>query len=159
MHVCCFVISFLLCFKQPLCSSMNRESIWCSQWLRNSIAWPYVAPRVFIAYFPKKNISLRQIILKILRVWEKVSHISSNWCLFESYLSWNLIGRNHVEEGRRKDWRILTGRRTRRGVTWPARPVPCITSASGRVKMDFDWRIDQTWIGVRSRWVDVFGHC
>jgi hypothetical protein len=30
--------------------------------------------------FQKKNTSLRQIILKILRVWEKVSHISSKWC-------------------------------------------------------------------------------
>jgi hypothetical protein len=71
MHECCFIVSFWFSLEQPLCLSMNRESIWRSQGLRNSIVWPHVAPRVFIDYFLKKSTSLRYFILKTLRGWER----------------------------------------------------------------------------------------
>ena len=65
-----------------------------------------------IAYFLKKNYSLRQNILKNFEgLWE-VTHISLNWCLFRSYWSWDLIG-NRQHEGL---WRFagkrVTGRCT-----------------------------------------------
>jgi hypothetical protein len=85
MHVCCFVVSFRFYFEQPLCLSMNRESIWRSQGFINSIAWPYVAPQVFITYFLKNNTSLRQIYFENFRVWENSLISGSNWCLFVSF--------------------------------------------------------------------------
>jgi hypothetical protein len=98
MHDCCFVISFRLSFEQPLCSSMNEESIWRFQGFTNSIAWPYVAPQVFIAYFLKNNTSLRWNNFKILRAWERSLISGFIWCLFGSYLAWNLVGRKRREE-------------------------------------------------------------
>ena len=72
----------------------------------------------FIAYFLKKNYSLRQYILKILRVWERSLTSVPNWCLFGSYWSWDLIG-NRQHEGL---WRFakkrVTGRCT--GLRSPA---------------------------------------
>jgi hypothetical protein len=102
MHGCFFIVSFWLCFEQPLCSFMNGESIWRSQGCKKSIAWPYVAPRVFIAYFSKNDTSLRQNILKNLRVWERSLISGSIWCLFGVYLAWNLVGRKHHEKVDRK---------------------------------------------------------
>jgi hypothetical protein len=98
MHDCCFVVSFRLSFEQPLCSSMNGESIWRSQGFTNSITWPYVAPRVFITYFLKNNTSLRQNNLKNLRAWVRSLISGSIWCLFGSYLASNLVGRKRHKE-------------------------------------------------------------
>jgi hypothetical protein len=92
MHVCCFVIYFRYCFEQPLCSSMNRESIWHLKGFINSIAWPYVAPQVFILYFLKNNTSLRQIYFENLRVWENSPISGSNWCLFVSFCIGTWLG-------------------------------------------------------------------
>ena len=39
----------------------------------------------FIAYFLKKNYSLRQKNFEIFEGLREVSHISPNWCLFGSY--------------------------------------------------------------------------
>ena len=52
----------------------------------------------FIAYFLKKNYSLRQNIFEKFEGLREVTHISPNWCLFGSYLSWDLIG-NREHEG------------------------------------------------------------
>ena len=82
MHVCCFVGSFRLSFEHLLCSSTNRESIWSSQWLISLFVWPHVAPHPFVAYFPKKNYSRRQIILNFFEDLREVSHISPNLCFF-----------------------------------------------------------------------------
>ena len=41
-----------------------------------------VAPCPFVAYFPKKNYSRRQIILKKIEGLREVSHISPNLCFF-----------------------------------------------------------------------------
>ena len=59
-----------------MCSSTNRESIWSSQWLISLFVWPHVAPRPFVAYFPKKNYSRRQIILIFLGFERSLSYQS-----------------------------------------------------------------------------------
>ena len=43
-----------------------------------------------IAYFYKKNNSLRQNIFEKHEGLREVIHISPNWCLFGSYWSWDL---------------------------------------------------------------------
>ena len=72
----------------------------------------------FIAYFLKKNYSLRQNIFEKHESLREVTHISPNWCLFGSYWSWDLIG-NMQHEGL---WRFagkgVTGRCT--GLWCPA---------------------------------------
>ena len=61
-----------------------------------------------IAYFLKKNYSLRQNILKNHEGLREVTHISPNWYLFGSYWSWDLIG-NRQHEGL---WRFARKRVT-----------------------------------------------
>ena len=51
-----------------------------------------------IAYFLKKNYSLRQNIFEKYEGLREVTHISPNWCLFGSYLSWDLIGNRQHEQ-------------------------------------------------------------
>ena len=59
------------------------------------LLFPFDYP--FIAYFLKKNYSLRQYFEKLEGLRE-VTHISPNWCLFGSYLSWDLIGNRQLEQ-------------------------------------------------------------
>ena len=71
MHVCCFVVSFLLflsnrCVYQQIGRAfeapIGHKTLLCGHMV-------LLAP--FVAYFLKKNYSRRQIILKNLRVWER----------------------------------------------------------------------------------------
>ena len=61
-----------------------------------------------IAYFLKKNYSLRKNIFKKFEGLREVTHISLNFCLFGSYWSWDLIG-NMQHEGH---WRFVGERVT-----------------------------------------------
>jgi hypothetical protein len=165
MHKCCFVVSFWFSLEQPLCSSMNRESIWCSQGLRNSIAWPHVAPRVFIAYFLKKNTRLRNFILKIVRVERGLSYqfqLVFIWLLLELELGWEKPRRRSKKEKLKtadRTWRYTTtasGSVNHRRVrsqedgfqleVWP--DSVCIRSSiSGRVRSfrELSITLDRTW--------------
>jgi hypothetical protein len=72
LHCICIVVALSFLFGLALSNLYVRPWIErafdAPKGSKNSIAWPYVAPRVFVAYFPKSDISLRQTILKNLRV-------------------------------------------------------------------------------------------
>ena len=63
-----------------------------------NIALSFIFNCPLIAYFLKKNYSIRQNIFEKDKGLREVTHISPNWCLFGSYWSWDLIG-NRQHEG------------------------------------------------------------
>ena len=65
-----------------------------------------------IAYFHKKNSSLRQNIFEKHEGLREVTHISPNWCLFGSYWSWDLIGNRQHDAFWRFAGKGVTGRCT-----------------------------------------------
>ena len=77
-----------------------------------NVALSFIFNCHLIAYFLKKNYSLRQNIFENFEGLREVTHISPNWCLFGSYWSWDLI-ENRQHEGL---WRFagkrVTGRCT-----------------------------------------------
>ena len=73
---------------------------------------------LIIAYFLKRNYSVRQNIFEKLEGLREITHISPNWCLFGSYWSWDLIGIRQREG----HWRFAEERVIRRytGLWCPA---------------------------------------
>jgi hypothetical protein len=98
---------------------------------------------VFIAYFVKKNTSLRQNILKNLRIWERSLISGSNWCLFRSLYIGTWLGEVTSEIGKKKGEKqqpdtgpdeSLLNHRVRFRPS-PARPI---------VRRQFSWTSDRT---------------
>ena len=63
-----------------------------------NVALSFIFNCPLIAYFLKKNYSLRQNSFEKFEGLREVTYISPNWCLFGSYWSWDLIG-NRQHEG------------------------------------------------------------
>ena len=63
-----------------------------------NVALSFIFNCPLIAYFLKKNYSLRQNIFERFEGLREVTHIIPNSCLFGSYWSWDLIGnRQHKD--------------------------------------------------------------
>ena len=112
----CVALSFLFCYLlstrcgcrqigRAFEASIDHKTLLCDHMLLLAS---------FIAYFLKKNYSLRQNILKKNEKLREVTHISPNWCLFGSYSSWDLIGNRQCEGSLKFCWKKCTGRCTRR---------------------------------------------
>jgi hypothetical protein len=90
---------------------------------------------VFVAYFSKNNISLRQTIFEKFEGLSEVTHIMFQLVFICVSLNWNLIGRSRVKVWNEKGRKTVTGRRTGRCTgrcdASPPHPVPATTSASG----------------------------
>ena len=173
MHVCCFVSSFRLSFEHPLCSSTNRERAFEAPngWFLY-LCGNMLLPHPFVAYFPKKNYSRRQIILKKFEGLREVSHISPNLCFFlvllKLGLDWEktthrIKAKQQLKSDRTRHRTLLPSvrsvllrnyywRRTRRWTVFAQRPVWC---ASASVMCVLILENDQTLLRVRSR---VIGH-
>ena len=74
-----------------------------------NVALSFIFNCPLIAYFLKKNYSLRQNIFEKHEGLREVTHISPNWCLFGSYSSWDLIGNRQHEELWRFAGKRVTG--------------------------------------------------
>ena len=98
--------------------------------------WPHVAPCPFIAYFPKKNYSRRQIILNFFEGLRKVSYISPNLCFFfvllKLGLDWEKVAR-----------RIEAKQQLKSDRTWHRTVLPSIRSVHLR---NCCWRRTRCWI-------------
>ena len=104
MRVCCFVISFRLCFKHPLCLSIDRRSIQHSSWFRPLAKWPHdVSSVLSLGYFHKNYLAYDKIFVKIRRFERGHSYqfqLVFIWVFFELELGWVKVAWSLAENPR-----------------------------------------------------------